>query len=63
MKMGSRVRVRYFVKNGIDYSGKKGQALTKERGDKWGVRIDGRSGSNLVIPQNQLEEIPWERGE
>lgn len=63
MKMGSRVRVKYFVERGVDYSGKKGQALSKERGNKWGVRIDGRSGRNLVIPANQLEEIPWEEGE
>lgn len=65
MKRGSRIKVRYFVdsKTRDDVSGLKGQILTKERGDKWGVRIDGRSGPNLIIPENQLEEIPWEKGE
>lgn len=65
MKMGSRIEVRYFVdsKTMTDYSGQKGQALTKERGGKWGVRIDGRNGPNLIIPENQLKEIPWNEGE
>lgn len=65
MKRGSRVRVKYFVdtKTMTEYSGKKGQALTKERGNKWGIRIDGRYGPNLVIAEAQLQEIPWEDGE
>lgn len=65
MKRGSRIQVRYFVdsKTREDMSGRKGQILTRERGGKWGVRIDGRSGPNLVIPENQLKEIPWEEGE
>ncbi|ASR76589.1 hypothetical protein SEA_WATERMOORE_199 [Streptomyces phage Watermoore] len=65
MRMGSRVEVKYFVdtKTMTDYSGKKGQALTRERGGKWGVRIDGREGPNLVIPEKQLKEIPWTEGE
>ncbi len=65
VRIGSRVRDRYFVdtKTMTDYSGQKGQTLIKERGKKWGVRIDGREGTPLIIPENQLEEIPWENGE
>ncbi|AIW02663.1 hypothetical protein AXJ18_gp111 [Streptomyces phage Jay2Jay] len=63
--MGSRIQVKYFVdtKTMTDYSDSKGQALTRERGNKWGVRIDGRKGPNLIIPEGQLKEIPWEQGE
>ncbi|UMO76357.1 hypothetical protein SEA_TOMAS_210 [Streptomyces phage Tomas] len=62
MKMGSRVQIGYFVdaKTMTDYSGKKGQVLTRERGGKWGVRIDGVTGPNKVIPENQLTEIEWD---
>ena len=65
IKRGSRVPIGYFVdpKTLEDVSGRKGQTLTKERGGKWGVRVDGRSGPNLVIPENQLTEIPWKDGE
>jgi hypothetical protein len=60
VKRGSRIKVRYFVdpKTLEAFSNRKGQILTKERGGKWGVRIDGRSGPNLVIPESQLQEIP-----
>lgn len=63
MRIGSRIEVAYFVQDGVDYSNKKGQAVTRERGHKWGVRIDGREGKLLIIPENQLHEIPWGKSE